>query len=91
VQYAIRATWYCGHGSRCTVGHPGGLYAAISPDLAAWTGHIVRVRYGGSYVDVRVIDCNCRTEHAIDLYSEAFQRLAPLSVGEITVTLELVG
>lgn len=90
-QYGIHATWYCGNGSRCTVGYPSdGLYAAISPDLRTWTGRLVRVRYGASSVVVRVIDCDCAAEHSIDLYSSAFERLAPLAVGELTVTLELL-
>lgn len=89
---AIRATWYCDPPrSRCTVGfNPAGMYAAISPDLRAWTGRTVRVRYAGRSVDVRIVDCNCQAEHAIDLFAAAFRRLAALSVGEITVTLELL-
>lgn len=92
VQYAVRSTWYCDPPrSRCTAGYPSdGLYAAISPDLRTWTGRLVRVRYGGSTVTVRVVDCDCAAEHSIDLYAVAFRRLAPLSVGEITVTLELL-
>lgn len=90
-QYAIHSTWYCGNGSRCTSGYPSdGLYAAISPDLRTWTGRLVRVRYGASSVVVRIADCDCQAEHSIDLYSSAFRRLAPLAVGELTVTLELL-
>jgi hypothetical protein len=39
-------------------------------------------------VRVTLIDCNCG-EHAnlIDLYSDAFQRLAPLSRGVVKVTV----
>lgn len=96
VQYSIRASWYCGHGSRCTVGHPGGLYAAISPDLRQWAGRRVLVRNPDCtptrerpcVVTVTLIDCLCSREHGIDLYSEAFDKLAALSVGVITVTLE---
>lgn len=38
-----------------------------------------------------IIDCNCGPgANLIDLYSAAFQRLAPLSRGRIDVTLEWV-
>lgn len=87
------ATFYCnkdatrGPLSRCTRGHPDGLYAAISPDLAFLTGKTVRVSYGASYVDVVIIDCNCRATRSIDLYADAFVRLAPLTLGRLHVTL----
>lgn len=87
------ATYYCnkdatrGPLSRCTRGHPDGLYAAISPDLAFLTGKTVRVSYGASYVDVVIIDCNCRATRSIDLYADAFVRLAPLTLGRLHVTL----
>lgn len=89
---AVRGTWYCDPPrSRCTRGYPAsGMYAAISPDLRAWTGRLVRVRYAGRSVVVRIVDCNCQAEHAIDLFAAAFRQLAPTSVGEITVTLELL-
>lgn len=88
----VAATWYCLAGvSRCTVGHPdvGGdqLYAAISPDLSYMRGRLVQVCRAGSCIRVRVIDCNCQAVHAIDLYSDAFKHLAPLSAGRIWVTL----
>ena len=85
----VRVTWYCGNGSRCTRGYPGGLYAAISPDLSSWTGRLVRVTYAGRSVTVRIIDCNCQAEHAIDLYAAAFSRLASLSMGQLYATVEV--
>lgn len=86
VSYAS-ATWYCLPGvSRCTVGHSGGLYAAISPDLR-WLGGRLRVCSDDSCVVVFVIDCNCQAVRGIDLYADAFSVLAPLSVGRMTVTL----
>lgn len=91
-QVAIRATWYCDPPrSRCTRGFPaGGMYAAISPDLRAWTGRLVEVCLGSRCVTVRVIDCDCRTEHGIDLYAAAFRRLADPGIGVLTVTLEVL-
>jgi hypothetical protein len=90
--YALHATWYCNPPvSRCTAGHPSScLCAAISPDLASWTGHLVRV-CSRACVTVRVVDCNCQSRHGIDLYAAAFRRLAPLSAGALTVTAEVVG
>ena len=82
------ASWYCGHGSRCTRGHPGGLYAAIRRDLLYLRGKQVTVVYGTKRVRVTIIDCNCGPHaNLIDLYSDAFARLAPLSSGRITVRL----
>lgn len=91
---AIRATWYCDPPAfaRCTQGYgPDSLVAAISPDLRAWTGRMVRVRFGSKHVDVRIVDCDCATERGIDLYAVAFRALAATSVGELTVTLEVLG
>lgn len=101
-QYAVRATFYCAppRWTRCTRGYPASGYisgdqwigyAAISPDLRTWTGRLILVTYGSKHVLVRVVDCNCQAEHSIDLYGSAFRRLAPLSAGVITVTLEPVG
>ncbi len=50
---------------------------------------MVRVRYGSASVVVRVIDCNCATEHGIDLYAAAFARLASPKLGVILVKLEV--
>lgn len=82
------ATWYCSPGrSRCSRGFPGGLYAAISPDLLWLRGGPVKVCHGASCVVVTVIDCNCQAHQSIDLYADAFSRLAPLSRGRIPVTI----
>ena len=86
----IRATWYCSPPkSRCTRGYPSGLYAAISPDLSFLRGHRVEV-CAGACVTVLIVDCDCATTQGIDLYAEAFAKLAPLSRGVLTVTWRLV-
>ena len=85
---AATATWYCLPGtSRCHRGYPSGLYAAISPDLWRLYGQRVRVCYRTRCVTVKIIDCNCQAHRAIDLYADAFRKLAPLSAGRIQVTL----
>ncbi|HEV8402456.1 MAG TPA: RlpA-like double-psi beta-barrel domain-containing protein [Candidatus Limnocylindrales bacterium] len=85
------ATWYCKTGSSpCASGYPGGMYAAAGPGLriGAWRGRVVRVCGGGSCITVKLIDwCACGNGHLIDLYSDAFRRLAPLSSGAIHVTV----
>jgi hypothetical protein len=84
------ASWYCGHGSRCTNGHSGGLYAAAGPQLRVgnWRGRYVVVQAGVRRVRVQLIDCNCGPHaNLIDLYSDAFQHLAPLSRGVLKVTV----
>lgn len=85
------ATWYCKSGSSvCASGYPGGMYAAAGPGLrvGSWRGRIVRVCGGGSCVAVKLIDwCACGNGHLIDLYSDAFRRLAPLSSGAVHVTV----
>jgi hypothetical protein len=84
----VRATYYCLTGiSRCTRNHPGGYYAAISPDLSFLRGKTITVSYEGRSVRVTVIDCDCQAHHAIDLYSDAFRVLAPLSRGVLSVTI----
>lgn len=84
----VHGSWYCLSGvSRCTRNHPDGLYAAISPDLAYLRGRTITVLYGSRSVRVTVIDCNCQATYAIDLYASAYERLAPLSSGRITVSL----
>jgi len=85
-----QASWYCGPSSRCTRGFAGGLYAAIRRDLLARArNHHVRVcSLAGRCVTVTIIDCNCGPNaNLIDLYSDAFQRLAPLSRGVVKVTV----
>jgi len=87
------ATFYCNHDasrgplSRCSGGLPGGLYAAISPDLLWLRGRQVQVCYESTCVVVRVADCNCQANQSIDLYADAFVQLAPLSRGRIPVTI----
>ena len=83
------ATWYCKAGvSVCHYQYPGGLYAAAGPALRVgdWRGRSVRVCASSGCVQVKLIDwCACPGSRIIDLYSDAFQRLAPLSAGTISV------
>lgn len=84
------ASWYCGHGSACTRGYPGGLYAAAGPALrvGTWRGRAVQVEAGGRRVLVRLVDwCACPNGRLLDLYSDAFSRLAPLSRGLVKVSV----
>ena len=85
------ATWYCKTGSSvCASGYPGGMYAAAGPELrvGAWRGRIVRACGGGRCIVVKLIDwCACGGSHVIDLYSDAFRRLAPLNAGALKVTV----
>jgi hypothetical protein len=88
---AGEASWYCLAGvSRCTVGHPSGLYAAIRRDLLEHRGDRARVCLadGSRCVDVTVIDCLCSGgPGVIDLYADAFRQLAPLSAGRVKVAI----
>jgi rare lipoprotein A (peptidoglycan hydrolase) len=83
------ATWYCKAGvSACHNAYPGGLYAAAGPELRVgnWRNRVVRVCGNGHCVNVRLIDwCACGGNHIIDLYGDAFQRLAPLNAGAVRV------
>jgi len=83
------ATWYCKTGvSACHHAYPGGFYAAAGPELRVgnWRGRHVRVCGNGSCVNVTLIDwCACGGNHIIDLYSDAFRQLAPLSAGAVHV------
>ena len=85
------ASWYCGHGSRCTRGYPGGLYAAAGPALrvGTWRGRSVLVHMGGRSVRVTLIDCNCGPHaNLIDLYTDVWDALGvPLSRGVLKVTV----
>ena len=86
------ATWYCLPGvSRCHNAYPGGLYAAAGPGLRVgdWRGRRVQVCGSGACVVVRLVDwCACGGgARLIDLYSDAFRRLAPLSSGGVRVTV----
>jgi rare lipoprotein A (peptidoglycan hydrolase) len=83
------ASWYCKAGvSVCHSAYPGGLYAAAGPALRVgdWRGRTVTVCGSGNCVNVKLIDwCACGSGRVIDLYSDAFRRLAPLSSGTVSV------
>ena len=84
------ASWFCGHGSACTRGYPGGLYAAAGPALrhGNWRGRVVVVEANGQSVHATLIDwCACPGGRLLDLYSDAFLRLAPLDRGLLRVTV----
>jgi rare lipoprotein A (peptidoglycan hydrolase) len=85
------ATWYCLPGvSTCTSGYRGGLYAAAGPELRIgnWRGRTVKVCGNGNCVVVKLIDwCACGGSRIIDLYNDAFRRLASPSRGGIGVTV----
>ena len=85
------ASWYCQTGvSACHRDYAGGMYAAAGPALRVgdWRGRHVRVCTGSNCVIVQLIDwCACGSGPAIDLYSDAFRRLAPLSEGTISITV----
>jgi rare lipoprotein A (peptidoglycan hydrolase) len=66
------------------------MYAAAGSELrvGAWRGRLVRVCSSGRCVSVRLIDwCACGGARIIDLYSDAFRRLAPLNAGVVRVTV----
>jgi rare lipoprotein A (peptidoglycan hydrolase) len=85
------ASWYCQTGvSACHYQYAGGYYAAAGPALRVgnWRGRAVRVCGGGGCVTVRLIDwCQCHGTRVIDLYSDAFRQIAPLSSGTTRVTV----
>ena len=85
------ASWYCKTGvSICHHAYSGGMYAAAGPKLRVgnWRGRVVKVCGSGSCVSVKLIDwCACGGGRVIDLYSDAFRRLAPLSQGTVRVTV----
>ncbi len=84
-----QASWYCKPGvSACHYQYSGGLYAAAGPALRVgnWRGRTVNVCSGSRCVRVKLIDwCQCYGTRVIDLYSDAFSRLASLSEGTISV------
>ncbi len=87
------ATWYCGAGSPCTRGYPGGMYAAAGSELQVgdWRGSRVTV-CASKCITVTLIDsCGCAGNRIIDLYREAFARLADPSRGVVAVTVESGG
>jgi len=76
--------------SPCHYAKSGGLYAAAGPALRVgdWRGRRVQVCRSGNCVTVTLIDwCGCYGSRVIDLYSDAFKRLAPTSAGVISVTV----
>ena len=83
-------TWYCLQGvSVCHRDYSGGMYAAAGPQLRVgnWQGRHIQVWYNGRSVGVALIDwCAC-PNRLIDLYGDAFRQLAPLSAGQIRVTI----
>lgn len=85
------ASWYCKPGvSACHYAYSGGMYAAAGPKLRVgnWRGRVVQVCGNGRCVTVKLIDwCACGGGRVIDLYSDAFRRLAPLSQGTVRVTV----
>lgn len=85
------ATWYCVAGvSPCHRDHSGGLYAAAGSEIRVgdWRGRTVTVCAGSTCVPVRLVDwCACAGERVIDLYGDAFRRLAPLGEGVIAVSV----
>jgi hypothetical protein len=88
------ATWLCDPPKypRCTRGYGESSFvaAAGSEIPRSWRGRLVRVWHEGRHVDVRLVDsCACKDARVIDLYAIAFRRLAPTSLGEIFVTVEL--
>jgi Lytic transglycolase len=85
-----RAAWYCNNGSGCPAGYSGGLYAAAGPGLRVgnWRGRTVSVCGSGSCINVTLVDwCACGGDREIDLFADAFRRLAPLASGTLAVTV----
>jgi len=85
------ATWYCVPGvSACHRAHAGGMYAAAGAELRVgdWRGRRVLVCQGDDCVRVTLVDwCACAGDRVIDLYGDAFRRLAPLSSGVLRVSV----
>lgn len=85
------ASWYCRPGiSECHYAYSGGLYAAAGSELRVgdWRGRTVLACSGGRCVSVKLIDwCECPGSRVIDLYSDAYRRLAPLSSGTVRIAV----
>jgi hypothetical protein len=85
------ATWFCLPGvSACTSGHQGGMYAAAGSEIRIgnWRGRTVKVCGNGNCIYVKLIDwCACGGARIIDLYHDAFSRLASPSSGTLRVTV----
>src|SRR3954447_5259019 len=86
-----RASWFCKPGvSACTSGYNGGMYAAAGAEIRIgnWRGRVVTVCGNGHCIRVKLIDwCACGGSRIIDLYNDAFSRLASPSVGTLAVTI----
>jgi len=83
-----RAAWYCNNGTGCPAGYSGGLYAAAGPALRVgnWRGRTVSVCGNGNCINVKLVDwCACGGARVIDLFGDAFRRLAPLGTGTVAV------
>jgi Lytic transglycolase len=66
------------------------MYAAAGAELRKgdWRGRTVTVCAGSDCIRVTLIDwCACPGKRVIDLYGDAFRRLAPLGAGVIPVTV----
>ena len=85
------ATWYCEDGvSPCHYAHSGGMYAAAGAEIRKgdWRGRTVTVCAGSDCIQVTLIDwCACAGNRVIDLYGDAFRKLAPLGSGIVPVTV----
>lgn len=85
------ASWYCLPGvSACHRDRSGGMYAAAGPELRIgdWRGRTVSVCRGDDCISVQLIDwCACPGDRVIDLYGDAFRKLASLSAGIVPVTV----
>lgn len=85
------ATWYCVAGvSACHRDYGAGLYAAAGAELRVgdWRGRKVTVCAGDACVRVTLIDwCACEGDRVVDLYGDAFRRLAPLGTGIVRVSV----
>jgi rare lipoprotein A (peptidoglycan hydrolase) len=89
------ATWYCrASRSRCSRSFPdvagNQMYAAAGSELriGKWRGRRVQVCASSRCLRVTLIDwCACKGNRIIDLYADAFSKLAPLSRGSIRVTV----
>jgi hypothetical protein len=85
-----RAAWYCNNGSGCPAGYSGGMYAAAGPGLRVgnWRGRVVSVCGNGNCINVKLVDwCACGGSREIDLFADAFSRLAPLGTGTVAVRI----
>lgn len=67
------------------------LYAAMrKPYNARYRGQWVLVCSGDRCTEAKVIDCNCGDgANLIDLYGDAFEKLAPLGTGRLKVRVVL--